>query len=353
MAAISRELTVRGAENLEYPVIIGADLLADALPQFIAERNFKRVAVITNDTLAPLYGDALASRLGGFVISVADGEQHKHAGTIQQMYDGLLAHGADRHTLVLALGGGVIGDMVGFVAASFMRGVALIQVPTSLLAMVDSSIGGKTGYDVPQGKNLIGAFKDPIAVFADTSTLRTLPEVEFRCGMAETIKSALIADPALLEQLETHGADPIDSTIQRAAAVKIGIVNEDRTEQGIRAYLNLGHTFAHPLETISNYQWKHGEAVGLGLLAAAHLSEAMEVCAPGLADRVERILTRFELSTRYSDYDPEHWWNAMRHDKKWREGSARFVLMRAVGDITIEDNVPRDAVLDVLRRLRQ
>src|SRR5688572_13089862 len=210
MAAISRELTVRGAENLEYPVHIGADLLTDALPRFVADRSFKRVAVITNDTLAPLYANDLASRLpGGFVISVPDGEQHKHSATIQAMYDGLLAHNADRHTLIAALGGGVIGDMAGFVAATFMRGVSLIQVPTSLLAMVDSSIGGKTGYDVPQGKNLIGAFKDPLAVFADTSTLQTLPEVEFRCGMAEATKSALIADPALLEHLETHGADPI------------------------------------------------------------------------------------------------------------------------------------------------
>lgn len=353
MAAISTELTVRGADNLDYPVIVGSGLLEDALPHFVAKRGFKRIAIITNDTLAPLYANALASRIGGFVISVPDGEQHKHAGTIQKMYDGLLSHGADRHTLVAALGGGVVGDMAGFVAATFMRGVALIQIPTSLLAMVDSSIGGKTGYDVPQGKNLIGAFKDPIAVFADTSTLRTLPEVEFHCGMAETIKSALIADPALLDQLERSGADPIDSIIQRAAAVKIAIVNEDRTEQGIRAYLNLGHTFAHPLETISNYAWKHGEAVGLGLLAAAHLSEALALCESGLADRVERILTRFSLPTRYTGYDPEQWWNTMRHDKKWREGSARFVLMRAPGSITIEENVPRDAVLDVLRRLSQ
>src|SRR5687767_12176567 len=275
MAALPNQLIVRGAEMLEYPVLIGAGLLDDALPQFAADRGFKRVAVITNNTLAPLYGEALTARLpGGCLISVPDGEQHKHAGTIQAMYDGLLAQGADRHTLIAALGGGVIGDMAGFVAATFMRGVALIQVPTSLLAMVDSGIGGKTGYDVPQGKNLIGAFKDPLAVFADTSTLRTLPEVEFRCGMAEAIKSALIGDPALLDALETHGADPIDEVIRRAAGVKIAIVNEDRTEQGIRAYLNLGHTFAHPLETISGYSWRHGEAVGLGLLAAAQLSEA-------------------------------------------------------------------------------
>src|SRR5207244_4197669 len=147
-----------------------------------------------------------------------------------------------------------------------------------------------------------------------------------------------------------HGADPIEETIRRAAGVKIAIVNEDRTEQGIRAYLNLGHTFAHPLETISHYEWKHGEAVALGTLAAAHLSEMMELCAPGLADRVERILTRFNLPTRYSDYDPETWWNSMRHDKKWKEGTARFVLMRSPGECVIEENVPREAVIEMLGR---
>jgi 3-dehydroquinate synthase len=348
------ELIVLGAEEIEYTVRIGPGVLDEAMPVFIDERGFKRAAVITNETLAPLYGESLVEGLtGGFLITIPDGEQFKTLATVQTIYDALLANKADRGTLVIALGGGVVGDVAGYAAATFMRGVPLIQAPTSLLAMVDASIGGKVGVDLPEGKNLVGAFKDPLAVFADTFTLETLPEDEFRCGMAEVVKSALIDDPSLLDHLNTRGPQPIEEVIERAAAVKVAIVEEDRVEANIRAYLNLGHTFAHALETVSTYAWKHGEAVSLGLVAAARLSELLKLCERGLAETVEQSLIQCGLPVRYEGYTPEQLWDAMRVDKKWRDGASRFVLLKAPGKPTIEDNVPQDAVIKVLRSLQQ
>jgi len=352
MAAV--ELTICGAENITYEMHIGPGLLEEALPAFLDRHGFSRAAVITNTTLAPLYGDALAARLrGGFVLTMPDGEPFKTLDTVRELYDGLIAHGADRSTPVVALGGGVVGDVAGYAAASFLRGVPLIQAPTSLLAMVDSSIGGKVGVDLPQGKNLVGAFKDPIAIFADTDVLATLPEDELVCGLAEVVKAGFINDAALLDQLEEHGPQPIDQAIRRAAAVKIGIVEADRLEQNIRAYLNLGHTFGHALETVSGYGWKHGQAVALGLVAAARLSESLGLASTGLADRAERILTSLGLPVRFKDYSPEDIWAAMGTDKKRQGGSIRFVLLEAAAKPILKSDVPQKAVLDVLRSLRE
>ena len=337
-----------------YTVTIGAGLLERALPDFVATRSFSRVAVITNDTLAPLYGEALTERLPrAFLVTVADGEQYKTLDTVRRLYDALLAGGMDRSGAVIALGGGVIGDMAGFAAATFMRGVALVQAPTSLLAMVDASIGGKVGVDLPQGKNLVGAFKDPLAVFADTATLATLPPVELRCGLAEVVKSALVGDVALWKHLRTHGAQPLQTLITRAADVKRRIVEEDRLERGVRAYLNLGHTFAHALEQRSRYAWKHGEAVAVGLAGAARLSERLGLCEAGLAAQIEALLGALGLPTRYRTYAPIELWEAMRHDKKWQGGTARFVLLERVGQPLIAPNVPRSDVLVVLEELRE
>ncbi len=349
----SAHLAVK-AEGITYPLFIGPGLLADALPQFAADLKPPAIAVITNDTLAPLVGDSLAARLpGSFLIRVPDGEQYKSLETVQGIYTKLLEGGADRSTLVIALGGGVVGDMGGFAAATFMRGVPLIQVPTSLLAMVDASIGGKVGVDLPQGKNLVGAFKNPLAIFADTQVLATLPEVEFRCGLAEVVKAALIADPALLAHLLERGPVPIEHIVERAARVKIDIVEQDPLEKGIRAYLNLGHTFGHALEQVSGYRWAHGEAVAVGLVAAARLSEVLGICAPEIPRQVEQALCHLGLPTRYRDYQPGALLDAMRHDKKWRSGRARFVLLREIGDPLIRDDVPLESVRAVLEGLRE
>jgi 3-dehydroquinate synthase len=347
------ELTVY-YPDYSYPIFIQPRALTEALPRFIRERGFKQVAVITNTTVAPLYGEDLAARLpGGSLITVPDGEQYKTLDTIQSLYSQLLGAGADRSTVIVALGGGVVGDMAGFAAATFMRGIAFIQAPTTLLAMVDSSIGGKVGVDLPQGKNLVGAFKDPLGVFADPNTLQTLPEVEWRCGLAEAIKSGLVGDPDLLSDcFAPYDPAQIEQIIARAAGVKVKLIEVDRLEKGPRAFLNLGHTFGHALEHVSGYAWKHGEAVGLGLVAAALLSERRELCPPGLAASIEQQVRAVGLPTRYTEYAPIDLWNAMRHDKKWREGLARFVLLETPGIPVVVDDVTRDDVLMVLEQLR-
>jgi 3-dehydroquinate synthase len=346
-------LTIQGAEHA-YPVVIRDGALMDALPAFVEARGFARVAVITNTTVGALYGASLVERLpGAFLIVVDDGEQYKTLDTLRTIYTALLAHGADRSTLVVTLGGGVVGDMGGFAAASFMRGVTLVQAPTSLLAMVDASLGGKVGVDLPQGKNLVGAFKDPLGVFADTSVLTTLPPNEFRCGMAEIIKAGLIADPALLERLQTRDADGIGEIITRAVLVKKRVVEADRLERGLRAVLNLGHTFGHAIEQVSGYAWKHGEAVAVGMVAAGRLSAARGLCAPELVDTVERVLRAAGLPLYYTHLDPAALWEAMAHDKKWQDGTARFVLLKDVGQPVIVDGVTRDEVIAVLSELRE
>src|SRR5690606_23275240 len=226
-----------------------------ALPASVARGAVSRVATTTNTRRAPRYGGTLADRLpDACLITVPDGEQYKNLHTLARLYRELLAAGVDRSGLVIALGGGVIGDMAGFAAATFMRGIALVQAPTSLLAMVDASIGGKVGVDLPQGKNLAGAFKDPLAVFADVTTLHTLPVDEQQCGMAEVIKTGLIGDADLFARLGNHAPDRTEM-IARAAAIKADIVGRDRLEGGLRAVLNLGHTFAHALEQASGYAW--------------------------------------------------------------------------------------------------
>jgi len=346
-------LTIQGADHT-YPVVIRPGALTEELPAFVAARGFKHAVVITNATLAPLYGKSLAARLpGGSLIAVPDGEAYKTLDTVRELYARLLDAGADRATLIVALGGGVVGDMAGFAAATFMRGVALVQAPTSLLAMVDASLGGKVGVDLPQGKNLVGAFKDPLAVFEDTAVLATLPPVELRCGLAETLKAGLIADPPLVDHLLAHGPEPIDAVIARAVAVKKALVEQDRLEGGVRAYLNLGHTFAHALESVSHFGWKHGEAVGFGMVAAARLSARRGLCSDALAAQIEAAVAALGLPVRYSGYDPGALWDAMRHDKKWRDGAARFVLIAALGQPVIAHDVRRDEVVAVLAELRE
>lgn len=344
-------LTVQGADGT-YPMIIRPGALAGELPRFAVERGFTRTVVVTNTTLAPLYGDALARHLpGGRLIVLPDGEEYKTLATVETIYTRLLEEGADRSTLIVALGGGVIGDMAGFAAATFMRGVALVQAPTSLLAMVDSSIGGKVGVDLPQGKNLVGAFKDPLAVFADTTVLATLPDVELRCGLAEALKNAMIGDPPLLDHLLARGIEPAEEVISRAAAVKVAIVAEDRLERGPRAFLNLGHTFGHAIEKVSHYRWKHGLAVAVGLVAAARLSERHGLCGPELPGMIERALEASKLPTRVPGLDPADLWDAMQHDKKWQDGAARFILLEGIGKPVIARDVTRDEVISVIDRL--
>jgi 3-dehydroquinate synthase len=284
---------------------------------------------------------------------VPDGEASKTLGTVRGLYDSFVDAGLDRHGAVSALGGGVVGDMAGFAAATYLRGVPFVQLPTSLLAMVDSSVGGKVAVDHPRGKNLIGAFKQPRLVIADLETLDTLPEAELGNGLAETVKAGLLGDAALFLQIEERGPAPLSWIIGRALRVKVGVVEDDPYEQGQRAILNLGHTFGHALELLSNYTLSHGGAVSVGLVAAARLSVRLGFCEPDVAPRVEGVLARLGLPTTYRGYTPTQIWQAMATDKKRRDGSLRFILFRAIGDVFVTDQVSQSDVLAVLESLRR
>jgi 3-dehydroquinate synthase len=324
-----------------------------------------RVVIVTNTTIAKLYSAALKRELpDASFVTVSDGERYKTLETVQRLYDEFLHVGLDRSGTVIALGGGVVGDTVGFAAATYMRGVRLVQIPTTLLAMVDSSVGGKVGVDLPQGKNLVGAFKQPDVVLIDTDVLQTLPERELRCGMAEVIKHGLIADEDLFNKVVELHYPPnwlddriMNSTkyfgelaglIPQAVQVKVDVVEQDPYEQNIRAHLNLGHTFAHAIEQVSGYSWLHGEAVGVGLIAAARLSHRLGLCDASLVGRVTEATRAVALPQGIAGLDIEAIYAAMATDKKWRGGHSRFVLLQGIGKPTIVENVAELDVIAVL-----
>lgn len=341
-----------GGEN--YYILIGTGGLEKLLEnaQGISADGAPKTAIVTNTTLAPLYGDALASALPDCrLITISDGEQYKTLDTAAYLYAEFVRAGLDRHSIVFALGGGVVGDTVGFAAATYMRGIRLVQIPTSLLAMVDSSVGGKVGVDLPEGKNLVGAFKQPDMVMVDLNVLDTLPEREWRCGMAEVIKHGLLADASLLDTA-LHTPEEREELVYRAIKVKVDVVQRDPYEKDIRAHLNLGHTFGHAIEQVTNYRVPHGEAVAIGLVAAVNLSYALDVCDSRLPEDVEDLLTEVGLPTRTGGLDPEAVYAAMGTDKKWKSGRSRFVLLRGVGEPLIMEDVPRETVIQVLDRLR-
>jgi 3-dehydroquinate synthase len=347
-----------------------------------------RVALVSNDVVAPLYAaqaeeSLSAAHLQPFTCVIADGEHHKTLDTVASLYDDFLAGGLDRSGVVLSLGGGVTGDIAGFAAASFMRGVRFAQVPTTLLAMVDASVGGKTGVDLPQGKNLVGAFKQPVTVIIDPLVLLTLEQAEVRSGMAEVIKHGIIGAPDLFVDLEAavHAEQhedarstiaaaklPSPSTssavhtplstaqIARALRVKIEIVEQDPYEQGGRAVLNLGHTVGHALEKLSGFQLRHGEAVSIGLVAAAQIAVRLGQAERELVERIEAVLSAWGLPVRctapdQTSFPADHVWQAMAHDKKRRGDTLRWVLPRTLGRVTISENVPEGLVLSVLREM--
>ncbi len=310
-----------------------------------------KVVVITNTTLATLYGEKLVTSLrDASLVTMQDGEQFKTLDTVSKLYADLVGAGLDRSGTVIALGGGVVGDTAGYAAATYMRGVRLVQIPTSLLSMVDSSVGGKVGVDLPQGKNLVGAFKQPDCVLVDPDVLVTLPEREWRCGMGEIIKHGLLADEGLLAP-EMWAKDRAAELVRRAVQVKVDVVQQDPYERGVRAHLNLGHTFAHAIERVSNYSWLHGEAVGVGLVAAARLSYALGMCDSALAEEVENIVDKVGLPTRLGKLDPAALFAAMGTDKKWQAGHSRFVLLRGMCQPEIVEDVSKATVIQVLQEM--
>lgn len=355
--------TPEGTPNGGYDVLIAEGILAEAGERIAAAGVTPgRCAVITNPTVAEHHLPTLlaALRQAGFeplVLTVSDGEVHKTLATVADLYRGLAEAKLARDEAIIALGGGVIGDMAGFVAATWLRGAPFIQIPTSLLAMVDASVGAKVGVDLPQGKNLVGAFKQPALVLIDPDVLATLPGAEFRAGLAEVVKSGIIGDPLLFRQLMGDGpatlADMIASTVQ----VKADLVQRDPYENGDRAWLNLGHTFGHALELLSGFTLRHGEAVAIGLVAAAALSERLGTCerpgaaGGGMVERLREMLRRLGLPASYA-FDEDAALAAMGTDKKRRRRSLRFVVIERIGKVALMEGVAEEDVRAALKAVQ-
>jgi 3-dehydroquinate synthase len=342
-----------------YPISIGPTLLND---NTLLARHVhgSKVAIVTNTTVAPLYLEPIERGLrdaGKQVMSVIlpDGEEFKNWTSLMQIFDALLANKADRKTTLIALGGGVIGDLTGYAAASYMRGVDFIQVPTTLLSQVDSSVGGKTGINHPLGKNMIGAFYQPRAVIADTSTLETLPDRELSAGLAEVIKHGAIIDVAFFDWIEANiqklmarDKGALAYAIARSCEIKSEVVRQDEREGGLRAILNFGHTFGHAIENGLGYgEWLHGEAVGCGMVMAADLSQRMGLIDAGAVERVRALVAAAGLPVKAPDLGTERWLALMEVDKKNEGGAIKFILLNPLGAPKIT-NAPQELLLATL-----
>jgi 3-dehydroquinate synthase len=330
-----------------YDIIIGRGLWHDPA----AWRGLPRAAtalIVTNPTVAGLYARALREALAThyervLTLELPDGEAHKNWSSLNLIFEYMLSEACDRNTVLFALGGGVIGDMAGFAAACYMRGVPFVQVPTTLLAQVDSSVGGKTAINHPLGKNMIGAFYQPARVVCNLDTLVTLPDRELSAGLAEVIKYGPIADAAFLDWIEANldallAREPVAMThaVRRSCEIKARVVAEDEREAGLRAILNFGHTFGHAIETGLGYgQWLHGEAVGCGMVLASELSAQLGLMPAAFAQRMRRLCERARLPVRAPDLGAERYLELMRIDKKSEGGALRFVLIEALGRATL------------------
>ena len=343
-----------------YEVYVGSGLLPQT-GRWLKEKGFSGKLVIINDTTVKrLYGDALSQGLSndGFnviALQIPEGEDQKSLETAGRLYHELTSYYAERPTPILALGGGVVGDLAGFVAATYMRGVPLIQVPTTLLAQVDSSIGGKVAVDHGQLKNNIGVFYQPRLVIADTDTLKTLPAAEMANGLAEVIKSAAIRDKKFfaflennLERVKALDEAALEEVVFQTARIKAEVVGKDERDLGLRNILNYGHTIGHAVESVSDFGVKHGRAVALGMLAAAKISNKMGILDAGEVARLKSVIEKAGLPTKMPNLKVEEIIRAMRHDKKVVRDKIRFVLLKAIGSVFITDEVDPSLVKEVL-----
>lgn len=353
-------LTV-GLGARSYPIHIGAGILENAA-LLIAHLPKKRAAIVTNTTVAPLYLDKLKRTLQAIGVQsvdviLPDGEVFKTFETLNLIYDALLTHRCERSTPLIALGGGVIGDMTGFAAACYLRGVPFIQIPTTLLSQVDSSVGGKTGINHPLGKNMIGAFYQPQLVLADISTLDTLSDKELSAGLAEVIKYGLIRDLPFLEWLEQHmekllarDTEALQYAVMRSCQNKAEVVAADERESGERALLNLGHTFGHAIESGMGYGvWLHGEGVAAGTMMAADLSQRLGWISEADVVRIRALFLRANLPVTAPDLGIEKYMDYMGHDKKVEAGKLRFVLLKQLGQAELVSNVPAELLHQTIK----
>jgi 3-dehydroquinate synthase len=342
-----------------YTILLGSGLLSekDILDSYLGDEG---VMIVTNETIAPLYLKPLVNLLNERMVSqviLPDGEQYKNLDTLNIIFDALLENAHGRATTLLALGGGVIGDMTGFAAACYQRGVNFVQVPTTLLAQVDSSVGGKTAVNHRLGKNMIGAFHQPRAVLIDIDTLKSLPDRQYKAGLAEVIKYGLIIDKDFFVWLEQNiagllarNADALLYTIETSCRLKAGIVSADERETGVRAILNFGHTFGHAIETFQNYsQWLHGEAVAAGMIMAADMSARMGWLPSADVQRVINLLAMVDLPvTPPRDISQQRFFDLMAVDKKVRLGVIRLVLLKSLGHAAVTDNYDPAILSDTL-----
>lgn len=344
-------------DERSYPIYVGSDLIKNE--QLWSEISHSRqAAIVSNETVMPLFGSSVSSALSRDPISVAipDGEEYKTLTTYSKLIDELIEQNLDRSGMLIALGGGVVGDITGFVAASYYRGIPYIQVPTTLLAQVDSAVGGKTAVNHTQGKNLIGAFYQPSAVVIDVNTLNTLPQSIYVEGLAEVIKYGIIADASFFEWLEENvdavlnrDAAALEFIIQRSCEIKAEVVAEDEKEQGRRAILNFGHTFGHAIENLSGYgQMLHGEAVSIGMRLAAELSCKMNLAGHDVVQRVRDLLTRYGLPLTFDIVNAQQFREALSKDKKVVDGNLRFILAREIGTVEVVDDVPEQLLMECL-----
>jgi 3-dehydroquinate synthase len=340
-------LTV-GLGDRSYEIRFGAGTLAELGATCSALRLGRQVAVVTNPLVGGLYFETVRDSLesAGFCvrrIDIPDGETHKNLETLKHIYDCLIDYGIDRGSFIVALGGGIVGDVAGFAAASYLRGIPFVQVPTTLLAQVDSSVGGKTGVNHEKGKNLIGAFYQPALVSIDVETLRTLDEREYVCGLAEVVKYGVVLDKELFAFLEGHTAELLNRetrhllhVIRRCCQLKASVVEQDEREAGLRAVLNYGHTLGHAVESLTGYsRFKHGEAVAIGMVQAARISAQLGHGGSEDTERVNALLKALSLPVDLPDFSIADYTEALLHDKKVRDGGINFVFNRGIGDFEL------------------
>jgi 3-dehydroquinate synthase len=354
-----KKIDVRTGQS-SYSIYIGAGILAQTGEKLKTLGLKDKAVVITNPTVNKLYGAIVRQSLdeAGFkttVMVVPDGEEYKTLESAGKLYEQLAEWGAERSTAILALGGGVIGDLAGFVAATYMRGVPLVQLPTTLLAQCDSSIGGKTAVDYKQLKNEIGTFYPPKMTISDITTLQSLPEKKFTGGMAEVIKHAVIKDEQFfsyldgnLDRIKSLDNNVLEAVVAKSAQIKVEFVEKDEKDIGIRNILNFGHTVGHAVESVSHFQVSHGQGVSIGMTAAARIAVRMELMDKESAARLEKLLQKAGLPTKLPQMEVKHVMQAMRYDKKVQGGKIRFVLPRAIGQVFITDDVSPAVVEKVL-----
>lgn len=345
-----------------YTISIGSAILNGIGDQLKSLHLSPKIAVVSNPTVFSLYGEQVANsiREAGFdllTVTIPDGEEFKNLATLQQIYNDLLRYKLDRKSALVALGGGVVGDITGFAAATYMRGIAYIQIPTTLLAQVDSSVGGKTGVDHELGKNMLGAFWQPGLVWIDVDTLQTLPMRQLLAGLAEVIKYGIIYDSEIFEFLESNkdrilnlDKDALIHIIKRSCEIKATVVSQDEREAGLRAILNYGHTIGHAIETVTGYtKFLHGEAVAIGMHLEARLAEMLNLIDGVQASRIKSLIDSYGLpSEKPADIKPQSVFLSMQLDKKAVAGEMKFILPEKIGNVRIQKNIPEKSIREVL-----